>query len=601
MKKTLAILLSALMVLSLAALGVSAADPVEISTAEQFAAMAPDGNYKLTADIKVSDTYDKAFTGTFDGNGHTITVSAPLFAEFNGTVTKLCVRGAVSGEGNIAPFAIVSAGMKATELYNAATVTSTNTEIVGSYVTSNYAAGIVAYVKGASTFTNCVNEAAISGNIHCGGLVGYSENVSVTFTGCVNNGTIAVPSGVKGRCGGIMALGGSTAADFKDAEFTVTFTNCVNNAPVTGGDQVGGLLGWTMFNVICNGCVNNGAVESTTNYAGGLVSRPGNDAARIDGPASEFINCINTGDVTSFQSQAAGMCSYVCTSLVVKNCINTGKISAGIAGEKNATVGGLVGKAAVGAGNQTVVIENSVNTGVVESRQHAAGIVGSVGAKDSKPAIPFTVKNCLNTGNVIANTGYAGGLVGYEYGWGGGGQYMDLEDSVNTGNVTAATFASEFMAYANDPTHIIKNNVGVGTLTGKYVCIWGVSSSNCAAAPNIEGNLIKDGDATTWFTYSEGTEGNRIAYSELTEAQVKRVDSVDASKLKTSNSDALASAAKKAVADAKTQLDFAVTVMRGTSPFSSDAPATGDNAVIIAVVAAVAVLGMGVALKARKA
>ena len=88
MRKLIAILLGAVMMLSLAIVGVSAADPEIITTAEQFAAIKADGNYKLGADIAVASTLvfkdaeDKevGFTGTLDGDGHTITVSAPIFS-----------------------------------------------------------------------------------------------------------------------------------------------------------------------------------------------------------------------------------------------------------------------------------------------------------------------------------------------------------------------------------------------------------------------------------------------------------------------------------------------------------------------------------------
>ena len=47
----------------------------EIRTAEEFAAMETGGNYKLTADITVTAPYPSEFTGTFDGDGHTVTLA----------------------------------------------------------------------------------------------------------------------------------------------------------------------------------------------------------------------------------------------------------------------------------------------------------------------------------------------------------------------------------------------------------------------------------------------------------------------------------------------------------------------------------------------
>ena len=56
MRKTLAVILCALMILPLAFVGISAAEPTVITTAEQFAKIEKDGNYKLGADITVSST-----------------------------------------------------------------------------------------------------------------------------------------------------------------------------------------------------------------------------------------------------------------------------------------------------------------------------------------------------------------------------------------------------------------------------------------------------------------------------------------------------------------------------------------------------------------
>ena len=110
MRKTLAVILCALMILPLAFVGISAAEPEVITTAEQFAAIKKDGNYKLGADIAVASTIkyiekqikdgkevdvEVGFSGTLDGDGHTITlVDIPLFSRLHeGTVQNLKLAG----------------------------------------------------------------------------------------------------------------------------------------------------------------------------------------------------------------------------------------------------------------------------------------------------------------------------------------------------------------------------------------------------------------------------------------------------------------------------------------------------------------------------
>lgn len=70
---------------------------VAIATAEEFAAMEAGKYYYLTADITVAATYETDFTGTFDGNGHTVTTSVALFKTLKGaTVKNLTLNGEVT-------------------------------------------------------------------------------------------------------------------------------------------------------------------------------------------------------------------------------------------------------------------------------------------------------------------------------------------------------------------------------------------------------------------------------------------------------------------------------------------------------------------------
>ena len=62
---------------------------VAVTTAEEFAAMTADGKYYLANNIELSATYPADFTGTLDGNGKTLTVSAPVFKNLKGTVKNL--------------------------------------------------------------------------------------------------------------------------------------------------------------------------------------------------------------------------------------------------------------------------------------------------------------------------------------------------------------------------------------------------------------------------------------------------------------------------------------------------------------------------------
>ena len=74
----------------------------DIGTAEAFAAMEPDGNYQLTEDITVTAPYGNditgftGFTGTFDGNGHTVTLDITASTAYVGLFSKLAGGSLIS-------------------------------------------------------------------------------------------------------------------------------------------------------------------------------------------------------------------------------------------------------------------------------------------------------------------------------------------------------------------------------------------------------------------------------------------------------------------------------------------------------------------------
>lgn len=110
-KRITALLLAVVMTASLLPVTAQAVSPeaeaqaAVITTAAEFAAMAPDGNYRLEADITVDEPYGRTFTGSFDGAHHIITIDLHasaggpvgawgLFGELDGAAVKdLRLRG----------------------------------------------------------------------------------------------------------------------------------------------------------------------------------------------------------------------------------------------------------------------------------------------------------------------------------------------------------------------------------------------------------------------------------------------------------------------------------------------------------------------------
>ena len=168
-----------------------------IGTAEAFAAMEPDGNYQLTADITVTAPYGNditGFTGTFDGDGHTVTLNITastanvgLFSKLAGgaVVKNVKVDGTVSGTEGVAGIAAQANGATISGCINCAIISATG----------RYVGGIVGKLRG-GTVENCYNTGAISSSrdrkgVNLGGIAGYIDS-NGSVKNCYNSGTTSV-------------------------------------------------------------------------------------------------------------------------------------------------------------------------------------------------------------------------------------------------------------------------------------------------------------------------------------------------------------------------------------------------------------------------
>lgn len=135
------------------------------------------GSYTLTKDIIVTEPYASDFTGTFDGNGHTVTLALENEAgECQALFSKIAASGKVQNLG-----------------------------IAGTVTGKKYVGGIAG--KNAGSIENCKNTAAIKGasadGRWIGGIAGETSNGSKILN-CYNIGTISSDRSGKGVClGGI--------------------------------------------------------------------------------------------------------------------------------------------------------------------------------------------------------------------------------------------------------------------------------------------------------------------------------------------------------------------------------------------------------------
>ena len=101
-KRLLSLLLAIAMIISILPVSTFAEGETEVGSQSELAAMGS-GSYILTQDITLESwtTMDVPKGTTFNGNGHTITLTgSPLFANMEGTVTNLILKGNVEQTAN---------------------------------------------------------------------------------------------------------------------------------------------------------------------------------------------------------------------------------------------------------------------------------------------------------------------------------------------------------------------------------------------------------------------------------------------------------------------------------------------------------------------
>ncbi len=281
MKRIVSIVLVCIMVAALLPASVFAEEATPISSAEDFANIANNlsGNYILTQNITVttplSFTNEQArFSGTFDGNGKTITFNftdntgarTGLFCTVeNATFKNLVLEGNVTSNvsnstGALIGTVVVGSEVTLENITNKANVIS-NTE----HNSDNGQGGLIGAVEGATVkMTNCINMGKIQGPV-AGGFIGnavkhYTEVYShIELTNCVNMGEVV---GIN-HYADYRATGGFIGC-LQGGESSLKAVNCRNEGTISAkhiaaNAYVGYIGAWTKS---FEGCTNTGKVIS---------------------------------------------------------------------------------------------------------------------------------------------------------------------------------------------------------------------------------------------------------------------------------------------------------------------------------------------------
>lgn len=428
--------------------------------------------YNFAGDIS-KDSNVNNFRGTFDGNGHYITINYVSGGYYR-----------VSAFPNAADATFRNLTIKG-KIQAASQMTGAN-DIANSAAYD--VAGFVGKPFGSLKFYNCTNDANIIGLRNVAGLVGYNAGGhSITLEACVNTGDITSLQGsytlggynnskynyddnLDGTGVGITNIGYTfgTGGIIGAYTGTIQIESCRNAGTIIGGHNVGGIIGLhegtssSVSTLTINNCANSGEIRSNSGYWGEDEGQIGGDASRgvrqstfgyaggLVGKTGRYsilkmYSSYNSGWVVTLSNIAGGLVGSVGTMnqpsgnknsvltggrSVIAYCYNVGKVNSGGtfpkrtknyegAGRENfggAIVGGVAGL--VG----DIQITQTYNAGEVWQfgiicyggswQVRAAGIVGQ-----SQPTSNGYVlfDNVYNVGTVYVraiNTQVLGGIVG---------------------------------------------------------------------------------------------------------------------------------------------------------------------------------------------
>lgn len=384
---TVFLALAVVFTMSFAAVPAYAASGTAITSVDDLKAMEnnPGGSYYLANDIEVPEGLSlftdsrTPFTGTFDGNGHTIKNYT-----YSTTTEDLMHAGLFCRTKNAS--------------FKNLTMTNVNISVKSG---GNFAA-LAAYGQG-TTFENITvsGKLSASGIVNSlGGIVGSLSGGSLTK--CTNKADVTITGAADAAAAGVAGT----------ASANTTVKNCSNSGAISISGPIDGGRSYRAAGIsnvagTVISCKNTGNVSvKTSGSMEGVVSL---SAAGVVGTSSKQItSCTNTGKITmnstvevSRSILMGGIAANAENAKITKSW-NKGAVTFNGVAEYGAVVGGL--------GAITSNISQSWNKGAVSAKASkneldvvAGGLAGTA----------VDMRNSYNTGSVtLSGGGYVGGLAG---------------------------------------------------------------------------------------------------------------------------------------------------------------------------------------------
>lgn len=238
----------------------------------------------------IGTAYWNAYTGTFNGQGHTI--SGLYFndssAEDVGLFGYIGANGKISNVGVLDSYFKFNAkgGGVCGENDRGVLQNCSNSSTVIGKEDYDYVSNIGGVCgDNSGTVRDCKNTGSVSGYATIGGVCGYNEKGGI-IVNCFNEGTV---SGTGHNVGGVCG-----------DNIRGTIKSCYNTASVSVSGQyyVGGVCGYNYDGTITN-CFNKGTVSGTGDYVGGVcgINRNGiTNCYYLSGTAKGGINGKDESD-----------------------------------------------------------------------------------------------------------------------------------------------------------------------------------------------------------------------------------------------------------------------------------------------------------------
>jgi glycosyltransferase involved in cell wall biosynthesis len=284
--------------------------------------------------FELDNTYKliKTFSGVFEGNSKTITLTKPNEYDKNNYFGGAIFNVITGKDAKVRNLTVEGAA---------------------------YIAGIAMELENDAVISNCTNNATITSPIGdavhgCGGIVGELSNGGF-IENCINTGTITYNSTNDKGCGGIVGVISSYSPPDKGNSI---IANCINKGEIKRVQKEGNVEDDVSIGGICGKVTGNAAIYNCANK--GDVTSEINDTSITENIGGITGYCSVSFYEGEFPSLPA---NSIPDDMGIFNCYNSGTISSSYSSDLK-YIGGIVGKGYVGFANSlyyTIRVTNTVN------------------------------------------------------------------------------------------------------------------------------------------------------------------------------------------------------------------------------------------------